>query len=412
MQVKDVTGRMIIDSRGNPTVECTVYAEHAIGKAAAPSGASTGKFEAVELRDNGKEFHGKGVSKALASIGRIRDVIRGMSVLDQKAIDLAIIKADGTPNKSNFGANATTAVSLAVARAGAKVAGKELFAHLNPSASRLPVPFMNIINGGKHAGSGLAVQEFMVAPVGASSFSGAVRMCCEVYGTLRGLIEKKHGRKATGVGDEGGFAPPLKSTEDALSLIQSAIDAEGYSKEIRISLDCAASSFYLRKKYEIDGRRISAAKLSELYLELAGKYNIFSIEDPFDEEDFESFATLKKSAKFMVIGDDLTVTNVERIRKAIDMGCMDTLLLKVNQIGTLTEALDAAGLAKNNGCGVMVSHRSGETCDSFIADLAVALDCGMIKSGAPCRGERLAKYNRLLEIEEMLGTQAVYGLPK
>lgn len=411
MQIKEVTARMIFDSRGNPTLQAIMLAPNGTGTADAPSGASTGKYEAVELRDGGNAYGGKGVCKAIESVRRISNVIKGMDVTDQRKIDNAIIAADGTPNKSNFGANATTAVSLAVARTAANCTGKELFDYLNASANRLPLPMMNIINGGKHAGSGLAVQEFMVVPLGAKSFAEAMRMGTEVYHALKGLIEDRYGKGATGVGDEGGFAPQIKKTRDALDIIMRAIEKSGYASEMKVSLDCAASSFYMKKKYKIDGRSMGADKLLDFYLGITDEYPIFSIEDPFDEEDFASFAKLCKAGKCKVVGDDLTVTSVERIQKAINMGSIDTLLLKVNQVGTLSEAMDAAMLCRNNKCGIIVSHRSGETCDPFIADLAVALDCGMIKAGAPCRGERVAKYNRLLEIESLLGVRATYGPP-
>ncbi len=410
MQIQNVMGRTIFDSRGNPTVEAVVYTKNQVGRASAPSGASTGTHEAVELRDGGRPYMGKGVNKAIDNINKIDGLIRGMDCREQKRIDKAMIDGDGTPNKQNLGANAIVAVSMAVARAAAAESGKELYAYLNPSADRLPIPLMNIINGGKHAGSGLAIQEFMIVPSGAKNFSDAMRMGTEVYHTLKGMIAKKYGNAATGVGDEGGFAPPIDKTDDALEIIQKAVDECGYEKKVRLSLDCAASSFYADGKYAIDGKKIGPDKLLDMYVEMIDAYKLFSIEDPFNEDDFDSFATLNKQKLCRVVGDDLTVTNVARIRQALDMGAMDTLLLKVNQIGTLTEAFDAAGLAKSNGCGVIVSHRSGDTCDAFIADLAVALDSGMIKSGAPCRGERLAKYNRLLEIEYLLGPTAKYGL--
>ncbi|MEM3364735.1 MAG: phosphopyruvate hydratase [Candidatus Micrarchaeia archaeon] len=412
MQIKEASARMIFDSRGNPTLRVTVLTPEGSGWADAPSGASTGKHEAIELRDGGTAYHGKGVSKAIENVRAVSDAIRGIECTDQKKIDQTLIALDGTPNKSKLGANTTTAVSLAVARAAAVCTGKELFDSICPGASRLPIPMMNIINGGKHAGSGLAIQEFMVVPVGAKSFSEAMRMGTEIYHTLKEIIEAKYGKPATSVGDEGGFAPRIRKTREALDLIVKAIEKSGYAREVKVSLDCAASSFFAKGKYKIDGKSLTKPKLLEYYLSLLSEYPIFSIEDPFDEEDFESFAALKKECKCRVIGDDLTVTNVSRIETAINKGAIDTLLLKVNQVGTLTEAIDAATLCKNNKCGVVVSHRSGETCDPFIADLAVALDCGMIKAGAPCRGERLAKYNRLLEIEHLLGNKAVYGLPE
>lgn len=410
MNVNSVKGRMVFDSRGNPTIEAIVHAGNFFGKAIAPSGASTGSYEAVELRDGGKAYHGKGVSKALHNISIIENAIRGMDILDQKKIDLKMIETDGTKNKSKLGANAIVAVSMAVARAAAACEGKELFMYLNPSSVRLPIPMMNIINGGKHAGSGLAIQEFMIVPHKAGAFSEAMEMCTEIYHELKEIITKKYGRIATGVGDEGGFAPPLNNTEDALSIISDAIDKSGYSKTVSMSLDCAASEFYKNGKYEIDRKKLSSDKLLEFYTKIIDDHKLFSIEDPFNEDDYESFAQLVKNAKCKVVGDDLTVTNVERIQKALDMRSINTLLLKVNQVGTLSEAWDAATLALNNKCDVIVSHRSGETADTFIADLAVALNCGMIKSGAPCRSERVEKYNRLLEIEEMLGSKAKYGI--
>lgn len=410
MLIKDVKGRMIFDSRGNPTVEATVYTTNYVGKAAAPSGASTGTHEAVELRDGGKAYHGKGVSKAVNNVRAIENIIRGMDAREQRNVDNAMITADGTRNKSKLGSNAIVAVSMAVARAAANGEGKELFEYLNPSACKLPIPMMNIINGGKHAGNNISIQEFMIVPHGAKSFENAMRMGSEIYHTLKNIITEKFGKNARNVGDEGGFAPPLSKTSDVLDLVQSAIDECKYGKKVSISLDCAASEFYKNGKYSIDGKQINASSLLEFYLNLLDDYNIFSIEDPFDEDDFDSFRKLNEVTKCRIVGDDLTVTNAARIQKALDMNAMDTLLLKVNQIGTLTEALEAASLAMNNGCGVIVSHRSGETCDTFIADLAVSLNCGLIKSGAPCRSERLSKYNRLLQIEYLLGSKAEYGL--
>ncbi len=409
MLIKDVKGRVIFDSRGNPTVEATVYTNNYSGRAAAPSGASTGKHEAVELRDGGKAYSGKGVNKAVANVRAIENYIRGMDAREQRKIDNAMIMADGTRNKSKFGANAIVAVSMAVARAAANGEGKELFEYLNASSRRLPIPLMNIINGGKHAGNDLSIQEFMIVPHGAKSFEDAMRMGVEIYHELKQIIKNKFGKGACNVGDEGGFAPPLTKTSDALDLVQSAIDKCAREKKVSISLDCAASEFFSNGKYSIDGKKIGSAKLCEQYLSIIDNYKIFSIEDPFNEDDFDSFKMLNEATKCRVVGDDLTVTNTERIQNALDMNAIDTLLLKVNQIGTLSEALDAASLAMNNGCGVIVSHRSGETCDPFIADLSVALNCGMIKTGAPCRSERLSKYNRLLEIEYLLGSKSKYG---
>lgn len=410
MKIKEVKARMIFDSRGNPTVEATVYTENFKAKASAPSGASTGKHEAVELRDGGPEYKGKGVKKAVANVSKISNVISGLEVINQKEIDDAMKWADGTENKANFGANAIVAVSMAVARAGALSKKQELFQYLNPNANRIPYPMMNIINGGMHAGSGLAIQEFMIVPVGATNFVEAMKMGTEIYHTLKKILKDNFGPIATGVGDEGGFAPPIKTTALVLDTINLAIEEAGYKGKIKISMDCAASSFYNNGKYDIDGESLTSEELINFYVELCSKYDIFSIEDPFDEEDFDSFAKLHSKVKCKIVADDLTVTNPKIIKKALEMKCMDTLLLKVNQIGTLSEAMDAAKMMFDTNGGVVVSHRSGETGDTFIADLAVALNCGMIKTGAPCRSERVEKYNRLLEIEQILGDKAVYGL--
>lgn len=410
MKIKEVKARMIFDSRGNPTVEATVYTENFKAKASAPSGASTGKHEAVELRDGGPEYKGKGVKKAVANVSKISNVISGLEVINQKEIDDAMKWADGTENKANFGANAIVAVSMAVARAGALSKNVELFQYLNPNAFRIPYPMMNIVNGGMHAGSGLSIQEFMIVPVGAKNFVEAMKMGTETYHTLKKILSENFGPIATGVGDEGGFAPPIKTTSQVLDTINMAIEEAGHKGKIKIAMDCAASSFYVNGKYEIDGKTLTPDELVEFYADLHSKYNFFSIEDPFDEEDFESFAKLHAKVNCKIVSDDLTVTNPKIIRKALEMKCMDTLLLKVNQIGTLSESMEAAQMLFDNKGGVVVSHRSGETGDTFIADLVVALGCGMIKTGAPCRSERVEKYNRLLEIEQMLGEKAVYGL--
>jgi enolase len=410
MKIDKVTGRMIFDSRGNPTVEATVFCENFKVKAAAPSGASTGKHEAVELRDGEDEYKGKGVKKAVNNIKKINEVITGLDCTKQEEVDDAMKWADGTENKANLGANAIVAVSMAVARAGAKSKEMELFEYLNPEANRIPYPMMNIINGGMHAGSGLAIQEFMIVPVGAENFVEAMKMGTEVYHTLKKILVDNFGPIAKGIGDEGGFAPPIKKTYHVLDTINLAIEDAGYKGKIKIALDCAASSFYNEGKYEIDDKKLTPDELIGFYVEMCSKYDIFSIEDPFDEEDFESFAKLHSKVGCKIIADDLTVTNTKIIKKALEMKCMDTLLLKVNQIGTLSEAMAAAKMMFDVQGGVVVSHRSGETCDTFIADLSVALNCGMIKTGAPCRSERVSKYNRLLEIEQILGEKAVYGL--
>lgn len=410
MKIKQVKGRMIFDSRGNPTVEATVYTEDFKVKASAPSGASTGKHEAVELRDGGSDYKGKGVKKAIANISKIEGVITGLEVENQQEIDDAMKWADGTENKANLGANAIVAVSMAVARAGAMSKKLELFQYLNPEANRIPYPMMNIVNGGMHAGSGLAIQEFMIVPVGAKNFVEAMKMGTETYHTLKKILSDNFGPIATGVGDEGGFAPPIKTTSHVLDTINLAIEEAGYKGKIKIAMDCAASSFYVNGKYEIDEKTLTPDELIDFYVNLCSNYDIYSIEDPFDEEDFESFAKLHSKVKCKIVADDLTVTNPKIIKKALEMKCMDTLLLKVNQIGTLSEAMQAAQMMFDVKGGVVVSHRSGETGDTFIADLVVALGCGMIKTGAPCRSERVEKYNRLLEIEQILGDKAVYGL--
>ncbi len=410
MEIRDVKARMIFDSRGNPTIEATVYTDKGVGIAAAPSGASTGSYEAVELRDKGERYHGKGVSKALSHTPELAQGLKGMDPSDQKAVDSKMIEIDGTKNKGRIGANLIVAVSMANARAAANAQGKELYEYLNPEGHVLPIPMMNIINGGKHAGSGLAIQEFMIVPKGAKTFSEAMMMGSEVYHTLKKEITERYGKGATGLGDEGGFAPPISSTKEAIELILGAVDKSGYSKEIMVSLDAAASEFYKDGKYHVDGKELTAEELKGLYLDLIKEYPIYSIEDPFEENAFEDFAALQKETSIKIVGDDLVVTNKERISQALEKGSMNTLLLKVNQIGTLTEAIEAANLMFTKNMNVIVSHRSGETCDTFIADLAVALNTGHIKTGAPARSERVAKYNRLLKIEDLLGSRAKYGI--
>ncbi len=407
-RITKIKAREILDSRGNPTVEVDVFIGKQRFSAAVPSGASTGVHEALELRDGGKRYLGKGVRKAIRNVEkRIAPVVCGIDCTRQKEIDDLMIKLDGTENKTKLGANAILGVSLAVCRAGAFVRNKFLFEYLGGLARRkkemsLPRPFFNVINGGKHAGNKLAIQEFMIAPK-MKNFQENLRAGSEIYHVLRKIIERKYGKNATNVGDEGGFAPSIKKAEEALDLLREAIKRAGYADKVDLAMDCAASDFYIRKKryYQLH-KKFSKEKLLEYYLELIKRYKIYSIEDPFEEEDFESFAKLRKKSKIQVVGDDLTVTNIERIEGAIREGSCDCLLLKVNQIGTLSEALEAAKMAFKAGWKVMVSHRSGETEDAFIADLAVGLGCGMIKSGAPCRGERTAKYNRLLRIGEEL----------
>lgn len=404
--ITSIKAREILDSRGNPTLEVDLFTKQTSQSASVPSGASTGKHEALELRDGGKRYLGKGVQKAIRNVEqKIAPLLRGIDCQSQEKIDRLMIKKDGTKNKSCLGANAILGVSLAAARAANAEQKKFLFQYLHSLASlnkkpAMPRPFFNVINGGKHAGNKLAFQEFMIAPK-AKSFAEALRMGSEVYHVLKEVIEKKYGKEATDVGDEGGFAPPISRAEEALDLLQEAIRKAGYSGKIEIALDCAASEFYSKGKYNLHNV-MSKDKLMVYYLHLIKKYPIISLEDPFEQEDYVSFGVLRQKSKIQIVGDDLTVTNVQRMKKAIQKKSCNCLLLKVNQVGTLTEALDAVKLAYAKGWSVMVSHRSGETEDTFIADLAVAIGCGMIKAGAPCRGERIAKYNRLLRIEEVL----------
>ena len=415
--IAGIRAREILDSRGNPTVEVEVETEGgARGVASAPSGASRGRYEAVELRDGDRRFHGMGVMKAVRNIVEvIAPRLRGLDVREQRVIDEMMIELDGTGNKSRLGANAILAVSLACAKAAASALGLQLYEYLGGlDAALMPIPFFNIINGGKHAGNELDFQEFLIAPIGAESFREALRMGAEVYHELKRILIERYGRSAINVGDEGGFSPPMKRAEEALEAILWAIEEMGYSGAISPALDVAASTFYGPEGYRVGGETLSRGELLDYYEELVKVYHIVSIEDPLHEEDFEGFAEATRRLNIQVVGDDLFTTNVERLRRGISMGAANALLWKVNQVGTLTEALEAAELAMSSDYGVMVSHRSGETEDTYIADLAVALGCGQIKAGAPCRGERTAKYNRLLRIEERLGGRARYpkGLPR
>ena len=401
-----IKAREILDSRGNPTLEVDLFTKKTCQSASVPSGASTGKHEAIELRDGGKRYRGKGVQKTVRNVEqKISPLLRGIDCQEQRKIDQMMITKDGTKNKRKLGANAILGVSLAAARAANAEKKTFLFQYLHQLARidrkpSMPRPFFNVINGGKHAGNKLAFQEFMIVPK-AKSFAEALRMGSEVYHVLKEVIEKKYCREAANVGDEGGFAPPVKRAEEALDLLIGAIRRAGYAGKVEIAVDCAASEFYRNGYYYLPSK-LNKERLLSYYLHLIEKYPIISIEDPFEQEDFESFAELRKRSGIQVVGDDLTVTNVSRIKTAIQNQSCNCLLLKVNQIGTLTEALDAVKLAYENNWKVMVSHRSGETEDTFIADLAVAIGCDMIKAGAPCRGERVAKYNRLLRIEEFL----------
>lgn len=410
-QIKHIHAREILDSRGNPTIEVEVTTSDGyFGRAAIPSGASTGLYEAVELRDGGKLFHGKGVMKAVMAVEKeILPKLKGVDVSDQAKIDRLMIELDGTENKGRLGGNAILGVSVASAKAAAASKKKHLYQYINPDSSLLPVPFFNVVNGGKHAGNQLDFQEFMIAPTGAKNFREALRMGSEIYQELKSKLLKDYGKNAINVGDEGGFSPPVKSPEEALDAIVASAEEMGYSDKTALAMDVAASSFYTGDgEYSFKGKKIDTGELIEVYRELVAKYPIKSIEDPLEEEDYEGFVEITKALDIQILGDDLFVTNRKRLQKGIDMGACNALLWKVNQIGTLTEALDAAKLAMDNGYNVMASHRSGETEDPFVADLSVALGCGQIKSGAPCRGERTAKYNQLLRIEEWLGEKAGY----
>ncbi|MGN7226485.1 phosphopyruvate hydratase [Dietzia maris] len=412
--IEQVGAREILDSRGNPTVEVEVLLDDgSFGRAAVPSGASTGAHEAVELRDEDERYMGKGVTKAVeAVLDVLAPAVIGIPAEDQRVVDEALLDADGTPNKSTVGANAVLGVSLAVARAAAESSGLELYRFIGgANAHVLPVPMMNILNGGAHADSGVDVQEFMIAPIGAPTFREALRMGTEVYHHLKTVIKDRG--LSTGLGDEGGFAPSVESTTAALDLIAEAIEKAGYSlgTDVALALDVAATEFYKDGKYHFEGKQLSAAEMADVYAELVNKYALVSIEDPLDEDDWDGWKTLTDMIgdKVQLVGDDLFVTNPQRLAEGIEKGLANALLVKVNQIGTLTETLDAVDLAHRNRYTSMMSHRSGETEDTTIADLAVACNCGQIKTGAPARSERVAKYNQLLRIEEMLGDAARYA---
>jgi len=414
-RIEEVIGREVLDSRGNPTVEVEVLLESgATGRAIVPSGASTGEHEAVELRDGGQRYLGKGVTKAVANVnGPLRDLLVGRHALDQREIDWAMIDLDGTANKAAMGANAILGASLAVARAGADELAVPLYRYLGgPNAHVLPVPMLNVLNGGVHADNTVDFQEFMVMPVGAASFSEALRWGVETYHTLKKLL---HDRKlSTAVGDEGGFAPDLAKNEDAVKLLVEAIERAGYTPgtQIAIALDPAVSEIYKNGSYVLagEGRTLSSLELADYWTDLVSRYPIVSIEDGMAEDDWDGWSALTKSvgSKIQLVGDDLFVTNSERLQMGIDRGVANSILVKVNQIGSLTETLDAVGLATRNGYTAVMSHRSGETEDSTIADLAVATNCGQIKTGAPARSDRVAKYNQLLRIEEQLGDSAAF----
>ncbi len=406
--------REILDSRGNPTVEAEVFLDDgARGVAGVPSGASTGVHEAHELRDGGERYQGKGVLKAVENINeKIADEIAGFEADDQRLIDQALIKLDGTDNKSELGANAILGVSIAAAKAAAGSAALPLYRYIGgPNAHVLPVPMMNILNGGAHADSGVDVQEFMIAPIGAESFAEALRMGAEVYHALKAVLKDKG--LSTGLGDEGGFAPSVDSTKAALDVIVDAIKKAGFEpgKDVALALDVASSEFFKDGKYHFEGGEHTAEEMSKVYEDLIDQYPIVSIEDPLQEDDWDGYTTLTAAIgdKVQIVGDDFFVTNPARLQEGIEKKAANALLVKVNQIGTLTETFDAVELAHRNGYRTMMSHRSGETEDTTIADLAVALNCGQIKTGAPARSERVAKYNQLLRIEQELGDGAVYA---
>lgn len=414
--IQKIHAREVLDSRGNPTVEVEVYTENFMGRAIVPSGASTGVHEALELRDDDRSrYLGKGVQKAVANVnGPIAEALAGETVLSQEAIDKKLLDLDGTENKSNLGANAILGVSMAVAQVAAKEKGMPLYKHFNANGAILPVPLMNIINGGEHADNGLEIQEFMIAPVGASSFKNALQMGAEIFHNLKAILS---GRGfSTAVGDEGGFAPNLPSNEAAFEMIAEAVKAAGYKlgEDIVLAIDAAASEFYEDGVYHIkvngEEQKLSSEELINFYASLADKYPILSIEDGLDEDDWAGWQKLmlRLGRKIQLVGDDLLVTNVRRLKKAIDTASANSILIKVNQIGTLTETLDAIKMAEESGWTAVVSHRSGETEDTTIADLAVGMNTGQIKTGSLSRTDRIAKYNQLLRIEEELGDEAQY----
>ena len=417
LPITDVYAREILDSRGNPTIEVEVLAgEEFCGRAGVPSGASTGRFEAVELRDREKRYRGMGVRLAAEHVNaRIAPEIIGMNVFDQAALDGVLVRLDGTPDKSNLGANAMLGVSMAAARSASAALAMPLYSYLGgTNAKRLPVPMMNVINGGRHADNTIDIQEFMILPVGADCFREGLRMCAEVYHGLKGLLKERG--YATSVGDEGGFAPDLGDAKEALAVLAEAIRRTRLQpgKDVALALDAAASELYDPdlQKYVFEGNR-SAEEMIDYYEELAETFPIVSIEDPLDEEDWEGWEliTTRMGQNIQLVGDDLFVTNKKRLERGIQKGVGNAILIKVNQIGTLTEAFDAIELAKNAGYHAIISHRSGETADGLIADIAVAFNAGQIKAGAPCRSERTEKYNQLLRIEERLGDAAEYEDP-
>lgn len=410
--IESVRARQILDSRGNPTIECEIKCAKGTVRAAVPSGASTGSFEAIELRDNEKAFRGKGVLKAVQNINTIiAPKLTGKDARKQRELDELMIKLDGTANKSKLGANAIVTVSLALARAGSAERGIHLFEYLAELSKAkeifLPVPQMNVLNGGKHAGLKNDIQEHMIMPIKFESYAEALQAGCEVYYLLKDMLKQKYGARATLLADEGGFVPPIETTSERLELMEKAIEEAGYKGKVFMALDSAASEFFYENTYVLGEEELSSGQMIDFYNELINNFPIFSIEDALAEEDWQGWQELTKKlgSKAQIVGDDLLVTNVERIKKAIELKACNALLLKVNQIGTLSEAIDAAKLAFQSNWQVVVSHRSGETCDPFIASLVVGLGAKQCKFGAPARSERNAKYNHLLRIEEMLKAQ-------
>ena len=419
-KITKIKARWILDSRGNPTVETEVYSGKAFSRAAVPSGASTGILEALELRDGGKAFLGKHVTKAISNVNNIiSKKLIGFDIREQKTIDEEMIKIDGTPNKSKLGSNAILSVSLAAAKLAAQLEEKPLFSRIHELAFNktrkeflLPLPCCNIVNGGEHAGNNLSIQEFMVLPIGAPSFSQAIQNVAEVYQNLKKLLAKKYGPSSVNVGDEGGFAPNFSETREAVDIIVEAIETAGFlmGTDFVLGMDAAASEFFDDGTYNIDGKKLSEEELLKYYMDLIQEYPFKFVEDPFEEQSFRGFTNLtaKVDKSIQIVVDDLTVTNITILEKAIKEKAGNALLLKVNQIGSLTEAINACKMSFENGFNVVVSHRSGETEDPFIADLAVGLCCGQIKTGATARSDRNSKYNQLLRIEEFLGDNAKY----
>ena len=418
MKIAKIKAREVLDSRGCPTVKAEIILKNGVcASAIVPSGASTGVHEALELRDNEKRYHGKGVLKAIKNISLIEKKLKGLSVFDQELLDQTMCELDGTPNKSNLGANAILAVSLAAARAASKQAKMPLYKYLRKAfnfkekAFVLPCPMLNVINGGVHADSGLNIQEFMIVPCKQKTFRQALQAASEVYHTLKGLIAQNG--FSTCIADEGGFAPKIKKNEDVFRLLLNATSKAGY-QNMPFAIDAAASEFYEESFYFFEGRKLTYKELSDIYGNWIAKFPIISIEDPFEQDDWQAweYFTQKESKKIKIVGDDLFVTNLDRLELGIERKAANSILIKLNQIGTLSETVRVITKAKEAGLSAIISHRSGETEDTFIADLAVAFNCGAIKSGAPARSERLAKYNRLLEIEEELGKKARYAKDK